>query len=71
MAKSTRKLLINLSEEGFARLERLKEITDQPSYVAVTDRAYRLYEFFSKANAEGKTIKLVDSEGNEVTVELI
>lgn len=71
MAKSTRKLLINLSEDGFSRLERLKELTDQSSYTAVTDRSYRLYEFFAKASAEGKEIKLVDSEGKETTVELI
>lgn len=68
---TVKRLQIDISEQSFERLKRLKENSDASSYAEVTNKAYRVYEFFVEALNQGKEIKLVDKDGNETTVEFL
>lgn len=68
---TVKRLQIDISEQSFERLKRLKENSDASSYAEVTNKAYRVYEFFVDALSQGKEIKLVDKDGNETTVEFL
>lgn len=62
---TVKRLQIDISEQSFERLKRLKENSDASSYAEVTNKAYRVYEFFIDALQQGNEIKLVDKDGNE------
>ncbi|HHF8267393.1 TPA: hypothetical protein ACPT6S_005801 [Klebsiella pneumoniae] len=68
---TVKRLQIDISEQSFERLKRIKESSDASSYAEVTNKAYRVYEFFVDAINEGKEIKLIDKDGNETTVEFL
>ncbi|EAM2843491.1 hypothetical protein OA44_23515 [Enterobacter cloacae] len=66
-----KRLQIDISEQSFERLKRLKENSEASSYAEVTNKAYRVYEFFIDALQQGNEIKLVDKDGNEKIVEFL
>lgn len=68
---TVKRLQIDISEQSFERLKRLKESSDSSSYADVTNKAYRVYEFFVDALQQGKEIKLIDKNGNETKVEFL
>lgn len=68
---SVKRLQIDISESSFDRLKSLKEKTDASSYAEVTNKAYRIYDFFVNALLEGKEIKLIDAKGNETLIEFL
>ncbi|EDP0617335.1 MULTISPECIES: hypothetical protein [Enterobacteriaceae] len=68
---TVKRLQIDISEQSFERLKRLKENSDASSYAEVTNKAYRVYEFFIDALQQGNEIKLVDKDGNEKIVEFL
>jgi len=68
---TVKRLQIDISEQSFERLKRLKENSEASSYAEVTNKAYRVYEFFIDALQQGNEIKLVDKEGNEKIVEFL
>lgn len=65
---TVKRLQIDISEQSFERLKKLKEISEASSYAEVTNKAYRVYEFFVEAQQEGCSIKIVDKAGNEKIV---
>lgn len=68
---TVKRLQIDISEQSFERLKRLKENSEASSYAEVTNKAYRVYEFFIDALRQGNEIKLVDKDGNEKIVEFL
>ena len=66
-----KRLQIDISEQSFERLKRLKENSEASSYAEVTNKTYRVYEFFIDALQQGNEIKLVDKDGNEKIVEFL
>ncbi|MFJ5451397.1 MULTISPECIES: hypothetical protein [Pectobacterium] len=68
---TVKRLQIDISEQSFERLKRLKENSEASSYAEVTNKAYRVYEFFIDALQQGNEIKLVDKDGNEKIVEFL
>ncbi|QLK63927.1 hypothetical protein GE278_24330 (plasmid) [Enterobacteriaceae bacterium Kacie_13] len=68
---TVKRLQIDISEQSFERLKKLKDNSDASSYAEVTNKAYRVYEFFVEAVQQGKEIKLVDKDGNETKVEFL
>jgi len=68
---TVKRLQIDISEQSFDRLKRLKENSEASSYAEVTNKAYRVYEFFIDALRQGNEIKLIDKDGNEKTVEFL
>lgn len=68
---NVKRLQIDISEKSFERLKSLKEKSDASSYAEVTNKAYRVYDFFVDALRDGKDVKLIDAKGNETLVEFI
>ena len=68
---TVKRLQIDISEQSFERLKRLKENSEASSYAEVTNKSYRVYEFFIDALNQGTEIKLVDKDGNEKIVEFL
>ena len=68
---NVKRLQIDISESSFERLKSLKEKSDASSYTEVTNKAYRVYDFFVNAQRDGKDVKLIDANGNETLVEFI
>lgn len=68
---TVKRLQIDISEQSFERLKRLKENSEASSYAEVTNKAYRVYDFFIDALNEGKEVKLVNKDGSEVKVEFL
>lgn len=66
-----KRLQIDISQDSFERLKELKEKTEASSYADVTSKAYKLYEFFLKAEQENKKITMTDAEGNLVEIKLL
>lgn len=68
---SVKRLQIDITENSFNRLKKLKEKSDATSYADVTNKAYRVYDFFIDAINDGKEVKLTDKNGNETIVEFL
>lgn len=68
---SVKRLQIDITEKSFNRLKKLKEKSDATSYADVTNKAYRVYDFFIDAINDGKEVKLTDKNGNETIVEFL
>lgn len=68
---SVKRLQIDISENSFERLKSLKDKSDASSYAEVTNKAYRVYDFFVNAQIEGKEIKLIDAKGHETLIEFL
>lgn len=68
---SVKRLQIDITESSFNRLKNLKEKSDSTSYADVTNKAYRVYDFFIDAINDGKEVKLKDKNGNETIVEFL
>lgn len=66
-----KRLQIDISTESFERLTALKKSTDAGSYGDVTQRAYKLLEFFSNAVQDGKRIQVVSPDGEVTEVQLL
>lgn len=67
----SKRLQIDISLESFERLKNLKDKTDSSSYADVTQKAFKVLEYFNKQVTSGNTIQVVDSNGTVTIVEII
>lgn len=67
----TKRLQIDISVESFDRLKDLKDKTGSASYADVTQKAFKVLEYFSKQVANGNTIQIVDNNGVTTQIELL
>lgn len=68
---TVKRLQIDISEQSFERLKKLKDTSEATSYAEVTNKAYKVYEFFLNALNEEKEIILVAKDGSETKVEFL
>jgi len=55
---------MELSQNSFDRLNRLKEIVEATSYTEVMKDALRLYEYFVQKDNEGAQFQVKSKDGN-------
>lgn len=68
---TVKRLQIDISEQSFERLKKLKDTSEAASYAEVTNKAYKVYEYFLNALHEEKTIMLIAKDGSETKVEFL
>ncbi|AFC21469.1 hypothetical protein GAP32_021 [Cronobacter phage vB_CsaM_GAP32] len=66
-----KRLQIDVSEQAFNQLKELKGKCESASYADVTQKAYKVLDFFMNAKADGKSIIVVDKDGKETIVEML
>jgi len=54
---------MELSENSFERLNKLKEMAEAPSYTEVMKDALRLYEYILEKDADGSTFHVKSKSG--------
>jgi len=65
-SKQLKRLSMNLTEQGFSRLEHLKRHTDAVTTTDVVRNALRVYEAFIDGEKRGKIAALIDEKNPEV-----
>jgi len=60
----TRRVQMELSQNSFERLNRLKELVEATSYTEVMKDALRLYEYVIQKDNEGAQFQVKSKEGN-------
>ena len=68
---TVKRLQIDVSMQSFERLKNLKEQTGASSYAEVTNKSYKMYEYFMNAIQNNKEIVLKSSDGTETKVEFL
>ena len=68
---TVKRLQMDISMQSFDRLKELKEKTGASSYAEVTNKSYKMYEYFMNAILENKEIVLKSSDGTETKVEFL
>lgn len=63
-ARATTRITVDLSPNGYARLQRLSEIANLSS-AAVIRQALQLFEFVVEKTDDGAVFKYVDKSGKE------
>jgi hypothetical protein len=66
-----KRIQIDITEKSFARLCELKQKTDSSSYGDVTQKAYKVLEYFQNAKDAGKTIQVISADGSITEIELV
>lgn len=64
--EKTRRVQMELTPNSFERLNRLKEMSEAPSYTEVMKDALRLYEYILQKDSEGAQFQ-VKSKNGEVS----
>ena len=60
----TRRVQMELSQNSFERLNRLKDMVEAASYTEVMKDALRLYEYFVQKDNEGAQVQVRSKDGN-------
>jgi len=66
--KSTIRLTVDFSKEGYGRLEQLAEIVDARSKADVIRDALRVYEYFAKKSKQGAGFCVVEEDEHKSIV---
>jgi len=69
-AKKTRRVQMELSEDSFARLQKVKEMSEASSYTDVVKDALRLYEYVLNNEIDGTKFMLEDNKGRVTAVKI-
>jgi hypothetical protein len=61
---------MELSQNSFERLNRLKEMSEAPSYTEVMKDALRLYEYILQKDSEGARFQVKSSDGEILEIKI-
>jgi hypothetical protein len=61
--KKTKRVQMELSNSSFERLNRIKELTESPSYTEVMNDALRLFEYVLDEEEKGSKFLVESSDG--------
>lgn len=67
----TKRIQMDVSEQSYDRLIKLKKETESSSQSDVLQKALRVYEYFIDAKMNGETLKYVKPDGTETKIEFM
>jgi uncharacterized protein YutD len=68
--EKTRRVQMELSQNSFDRLNRLKDAIEASTYTEVMKDALRLYEYIVNSDSEGAKFFVKDKEGNSSEIKI-